>query len=304
MSTPDEPPISLEKVASESRRRRRRRRQEAKKRKVRIALVASVILVATTAVLLIANRRSISEELDYSADSGTPVFGFEIIHEYPHDRDAFTQGLIFLDNYFYESTGIEGESSLRKVEVETGRVVRRHDVPRPYFAEGLTEWGYHLIQLTYTHGVAFTYDLETFAERSKFKYSGQGWGLTHNDTHLIMSDGSATLRFLDPTTHKESRKVQVTDGGKPITLLNELEYVKGDVYANVWHTDRIAVIEPSSGHVREWVDLTGLNPVSAGRSEAVLNGIAFDSSRERLFVTGKWWQSVYEIRVRRDDDPE
>jgi glutamine cyclotransferase len=259
------------------------------------SIASAALALATAGTLLYAGRQSATNV----AVPRAPVYGYDVAAAYPHDANAFTEGLIYRDGYFYESTGLEGESTLRQVEVETGRVVRQHDLPRPYFGEGLTDWGFKLIQLTFTNNVAFLYDLETFAQRSTFEYTGQGWGLTHDGTRLIMSDGSANLRFFDPETHRELGRVEVSDNGEPITNLNELEFVRGDVYANVWHSNRLAVIDPRSGHVREWIDLTGLNPDSLTRSESVLNGIAYDSSRDRLFVTGKWWARMYEIRVHR-----
>jgi glutaminyl-peptide cyclotransferase len=261
------------------------------------ALGIGVLAVAVAAAVLLYGSGGAR---DGERRSGpTPVYGYDVVFTYPHDEAAFTEGFLYRDGYFYESTGIEGESSLRQVEVQTGRVMLRHDVPRPYFAEGLTDWGFQLVQLTYTSGVAFTYDLETFRERGQFKYTGQGWGLTHDERRLIMSDGSANLRFIDPESHRALGQVEVRDNGSPVAELNELEFIRGDVYANVWHSNRIAVIDPASGSVREWIDLTGLNPNAIANSEAVLNGIAYDSARDRLFVTGKRWQNVYEIRVRR-----
>jgi glutamine cyclotransferase len=230
--------------------------------------------------------------------TAVPVHGYEVVREYPHDAAAFTQGLIFRDGFLYESTGLEGRSSLRKVELETGRVVQRRDVERKYFAEGLTDWGGQLLQLTYTTGIGFVYDAASFEPRGTFTYTGQGWGLTRDDRRLIMSDGTSSLRFLDPATRREQGRVTVRDRGRPVVDLNELEFVRGQVYANVWHTDRIAVIRPDSGEVTAWINLAGLRPAAATDPEAVLNGIAYDEARDRLFVTGKLWPRLYEIRVR------
>jgi glutamine cyclotransferase len=227
-----------------------------------------------------------------------PVLGYEVVRQYPHDAGAFTQGLIVRDGFLYESTGLEGRSSVRKVEIETGRVVQQRTIDAPYFAEGLTDWKGQLVQLTYTTGIGFVYDLATFAPQGTFKYEGQGWGLTRDDRRLIMSDGSSELRFLDPVTKREQGRVRVRDGQTPVIDLNELELVEGEIYANVWHTDRIAIIRPDTGEVRAWIDLSGLRPATASQSEAVLNGIAYDASRTRLFVTGKWWPALFEIRVR------
>ena len=251
-------------------------------------------LVLAVALVFVARQPAKTE-----AVQSTPVYGYDVVAVYPHDADAFTEGLIYRDGYLYESTGLEGDSTVRQLDLETGKVLRRHDVPRPHFGEGLTDWGQKLVQLTYTSKVAFVYDVDTFKELSTFEFTGQGWGLTHDDKRLIMSDGSANLRFIDPDTHRELGQLEVRDGGEPVMSLNELEFIRGDVYANVWHTNRLAVIDPASGRVREWIDLTGLNPDSIKKSEAVLNGIAYDANRDRLFVTGKWWEHLYEIRVRR-----
>jgi glutaminyl-peptide cyclotransferase len=233
------------------------------------------------------------------AKAATPVYGYTVVNSYPHDPEAFTQGLIFRDGVLYESTGLNGRSSLRKVRVETGEVLQRQNVDGRYFAEGLTDWGNRLIQLTYTTKVGFIYDLATFTLQRTFDYTGQGWGLTHDTRRLIMSDGTPALRFLDPDTFRETGRVIVKDGDKPIENLNELEWVKGEVFANVWLTDRIAIISPDSGRVTAWLDLAGIRgPVRSGTDD-VLNGIAYDAARDRLFVTGKLWSRVYEIRITR-----
>lgn len=223
---------------------------------------------------------------------------YRIVHTYPHDEQAFTQGLVFLDGHLYESTGIEGKSSLREEDVETGRILRFHDVPSSYFAEGLTDWGSTLIQLTWQSHVALVYDRATFRFLRSFHYDGEGWGLTHDSKNLILSDGTATLRFFDPTTFKETRSITVKDHGKPVTQLNELEYIHGLIYANIWHADRIARISPTTGTVLGWIDLGGLLPASErSNNESVLNGIAYDAVHDRLFVTGKLWPKLFEIAV-------
>ena len=229
-----------------------------------------------------------------------PVHGYEIVREYPHDPDAFTQGLLYRDGALFESTGQYGRSSLRKVELATGKVLQQHRVDDRYFAEGLADWGTRLIQLTWQTNVGFVYDLTTFEPQSTFTYPGEGWGLTHDGSRLIMSDGSPNLRFLDPVTFQERGRIRVLDGPAPIDLLNELEFVKGEVYANVWGSDRIAIIDPAAGRVTGWVDLAGLLRGSARTGgEDVLNGIAYDAAQDRLFVTGKLWPKLFEIRVRR-----
>jgi glutaminyl-peptide cyclotransferase len=229
----------------------------------------------------------------------TPVYGYTVVNSYPHDPDAFTQGLIFRDGVLFESTGYNGKSSLRKVRLETGEVLQRINIDARYFAEGMTDWGNRLIQLTYTTQIGFVYDLSSFTLQKTFTYTGQGWGLTHDTRRLIMSDGTPALRFLDPESLRETGRVTVKDGSTPIEKLNELEWVKGDVYANVWLTDRIAIIAPESGQVKAWLDLTGIRgPVRSGADD-VLNGIAYDAARDRLFVTGKYWSRLFEIRLKR-----
>jgi glutaminyl-peptide cyclotransferase len=225
---------------------------------------------------------------------------YQVVHTFPHDSQAFTQGLIYLDGHLYESTGIAGKSSLRMEDLETGSILKFQDVPSQYFAEGLTDWGNTLIQLTWQNHVALVYDRATFRLLHTLPYTGEGWGLTHDDKSIILSDGTAQLRFLDPTTFKELRRITVKDHGKPIPpdQLNELEYIHGEIYANLWHTDKIARISPATGKILGWINLTGLLPASQHSSaEAVLNGIAWDAAHDRLFVTGKLWPKVFEIKV-------
>jgi len=230
--------------------------------------------------------------------SSAPVETYRVAHTYPHDPNAFTQGLVFSGGHLYESTGRNGQSTLRMVNLETGRVEQELPIPSQYFAEGLAVWGSTLIQLTWQSHVAFVYDLFSFRQLRTLNYPWEGWGLTQDGRSLVLSDGSATLRFLDPATMNERRRITVTDHGKPVDQLNELEYVKGEIYANVWHSDRIARISPATGKVLAWIDLSGLLP-AAGRSsaEAVLNGIAWDPAHDRLFVTGKLWPKLFEIQV-------
>jgi glutaminyl-peptide cyclotransferase len=228
-----------------------------------------------------------------------PVQSCRVVHSYPHDPHAFTQGLVFADGHLYESTGINGESSLRMINVETGRIEQQVPVASRYFAEGLTTWGSTLIQLTWKSHTAFVYDRFSFRQLRTMHYPWDGWGLTQDGKSLILSDGSATLRFLDPATLHERRHITVTDRGKPIDQLNELEYIKGEIYANVWHTDRIARISPATGRVLGWIDLSGLLPADQKSSpEAVLNGIAYDAAHDRLFVTGKLWPKLFEIKIQ------
>ena len=224
--------------------------------------------------------------------------GYRVVHAYPHDPQAYTQGLLYEDGYLYESTGLNGRSSLRMVDLETGRVLQRADVPEKYFAEGLTNWGSTLIQLTWQSHIAFVYDRFSFRQLRTFSYNGEGWGLTQDGKNLILSDGTSTLRFFDPATFREVRHIVVKDHGAQVTQLNELEFVHGEIYANVWHTNRIARISPSTGQVLGWIDLAGLlAPGQVSDPEAVLNGIAYDAARDRLFVTGKLWPRLFEIKV-------
>jgi glutamine cyclotransferase len=237
---------------------------------------------------------------DTPAQGQLPVYGYRIVNSYPHDPQAYTQGLIFRDGHLYESTGLRGRSTLRKVKLETGAIVQQEHVDEEYFAEGLTDWRDRLVQLTWQSGLGFVYDLASLRLQSTFRYSGEGWGLTHDQNRLILSDGSDTLRFLDPVTFVERRRLTVRDGNTPIGQLNELEYVRGEIYANVWHTDRIARISPASGRVLGWIDLTGLlSKAYQLDGEAVLNGIAYDAVRSRLFVTGKLWPRLFEITLER-----
>lgn len=228
----------------------------------------------------------------------TPA-AYKIVHVYPHDSQAFTQGLIYLDGHLYESTGLNGRSSLRMEELSTGRVLQHYDLPAEYFGEGLTEWGSTLVQLTWTSHTGFVYDRFSFTLLRTFHYAGEGWGLTHDEKQLIMSDGTSYLRFLNPKSFRETRRIHVIDeAGHPVQNLNELEYIHGEIYANVWETDRIVRISPRSGRVLGWIDLSGIiDREELGSPDAVLNGIAYDSTGDRLFVTGKLWPKLFEIKV-------
>ncbi len=230
-----------------------------------------------------------------------PVYGYEVVRSYPHDRNAFTQGLIFRDGVFYEGTGLNGRSGLRKVKLESGEVLQAKPLPQEYFGEGITDWKGQIVQITWRSEVGFVYDMNTFEQTKRWTYTGEGWGLTHDDSRIIMSDGSAQLRFIDPATLKETGRITVRDANGPVERLNELEYVKGEVFANVWQTDRIARISPQDGRVTGWVDLSGLlTPAERAAADAaggVLNGIAYDAAADRLFVTGKLWPRVFEIRL-------
>lgn len=216
---------------------------------------------------------------------------------YPHDPRAFTQGLFWLDGHLYESTGEIGESTLRKVNLEDGRVLQKVDVPGRVFGEGSTNWGDQILSITWQDGIGFRWDRATFRQVGTWRYQGEGWGLTQNGRDIIMSDGSANLRFLDPDTLQERRRVRVTMNGRPINALNELEFIKGEVWANVWQTSQIVRINPDSGNVTGIVDLSALVAQNSSANDDVLNGIAFDAATDRIFVTGKNWSRLYQIEL-------
>jgi len=223
---------------------------------------------------------------------------YKVVHAYPHDPRAFTQGLVYIDGHLYESTGLNGRSSLRMVDLTTGQVQQKVDLPEKYFGEGLAPWGSTLIQLTWQSHVAFVYDRFSFRQLQTISYPWEGWGLTEDGKSLIFSDGSATLRFLDPENFHERREITVKDHGKPVDKLNELEYIHGEIYANIWYSDRIARISPATGAVLGWIDLSGLLPAAEHTDpDAVLNGIAYDAAHDRLFVTGKLWPKLFEIKI-------
>ncbi len=228
----------------------------------------------------------------------TPVDTVEVVNSWLHDSDAFTQGLVFHQGRLLESTGLYGESTLREVDLETGQVLRSVAVPETYFAEGLTLFGDQLVQLTWKEGRGFVYRLEDLAPTAEFVYPGEGWGLTHDGGRLIMSDGTSRLHFLDPSTFAVVGTLEVADSAGPVQHLNELEWVRGEVWANVWLTDRIARIDPASGRVLGYLDLAGLLPEAERLSGQVdvLNGIAYDPASDRIFVTGKLWPRLFEIR--------
>ena len=227
---------------------------------------------------------------------GVDSLGIEIVNTYPHDKTAYTQGLVFDDGVLYEGTGRRGQSTLRIVELETGEVTQSVSLLDTFFGEGITVFEDKIIQLTWTSQVGFVYNKTTFELIQNFTYSTQGWGITHNGTVLVMSVGTATLYFLDPQTFQVVGTVDVVDE-KPVTYLNELEYVNGKVYANVWLTDKIAIINPETGKVEGWIDLTGINEADKTSTDAVLNGIAYDQASDKLFVTGKLWSKLFEIQL-------
>ncbi len=229
-----------------------------------------------------------------------PQVGYQIVNVYPHDPNAFTQGLVFVNGKLVESTGQEGQSSLRNVEFETGKILKKVDVPEPYFAEGIALLNNKIYQLTWQHQLGFIYDAQTLQKVGEFNYNGEGWGLTSDGRSLILSDGSNRIRFLDPDSFQVTKTIAVLDGKTPVRNLNELEFVNGEIYANIWHEDRVAAINPQTGRVTAWIDLTGLlQPGDVEDPEAVLNGIAYDQSSSRLFVTGKLWPRLFEIKIKR-----
>lgn len=249
---------------------------------------------------ILASSAALVARASYAAnDPPIPVYTYKVVHVYPHDPNAYTEGLFYLNGYLYESTGIEGHSSIRKVRLETGEIVLDHDLPPEYFGEGITYWGDRLVGLTWKSQIGFVYNLRSFAVQGRFKYPGEGWALTRNDREIIMSDGTSDLRVLDPTTLHELRRIHVTAHGRAVDQLNELEWVQGSVFANIWQTNRIARIDSNTGEVIAWIDLTGILPEHERflAHADVLNGIAYDSSKDRLFVTGKLWPKLFEIRI-------
>jgi glutamine cyclotransferase len=231
-------------------------------------------------------------------EGAVPVYSYNVVGVFPHDPDAWTQGLVVENGKLLEGTGRHGQSSLRSVDLETGEVLQFLALPAQYYGEGITSLDGRIIQLTWRSQVGFVYDTETFELLDTFRYTTEGWGLTHDGTRLIMSDGTSTLRFLDPETFEETGKIDVHNRYGPIPQLNELEYVEGEVWANVWYTDVIARIDPSSGRVVGWIDLQGLlDPQDRESSADILNGIAYDAEAGRLFVTGKLWPKLFEIEL-------
>lgn len=227
----------------------------------------------------------------------TPTYSYQVVNRYPHDRGAFTEGLFVLDGDFYESTGLEGKSNVRRVDIATGRAKQEYKVPPQYFGEGIVAFGKQLFQLTYKTGVAFVYDRSTFQLLKTYQYTGEGWGMTTDGKRLIMSDGTSQLRFLDPATFKETGRLSVTDAGRPVEQLNELEWIKGEIWANIWLTQRIARINPQTGRVNSWLDMSGILSVMETAGTDVMNGIAYEPTTDRIFVTGKYWPRVFEIKV-------
>jgi glutaminyl-peptide cyclotransferase len=233
-----------------------------------------------------------------TAVAQTPQYGYQVIHVYSHDPSAFTQGLEYRAGFLYESTGLKGRSSVRKEKLETGQVLQQIDIDPQYFGEGITVLNQKIVELTWQSETGFVYDQPTFHRLQTFNYPGEGWGLANDGQNIYMSDGTAQIRIWDPITLQEKRRITVHDHGQPVTNVNELEWVRGEIYANIWMKDVIARISPVDGRVLGWIDMAGILP-AADRTgnEDVLNGIAYDALGDRLFVTGKQWPKLFEIKV-------
>jgi len=226
-----------------------------------------------------------------------PVYTYKVVNTYPHDRSAFTEGLVFEDGLLYEGTGLHGYSNLRRVKLETGEILQIRELSAQFFGEGVTIYGSKIIQLTWQSHIGFVYNKYSFKLLQEFNYPDEGWGITHDGKHLIMSDGTETLHFLDPETFEESSQIEVYANDIPVTKINELEYIQGEIYANIWQTERIARIDPLTGQVVGWINLKGiLSPEDHSETVDVLNGIAYDTKNDRLFVTGKFWPKLFEQR--------
>jgi len=228
---------------------------------------------------------------------GPATYSYQVVRAYPHDRTAFTQGLIYADGFLWEGTGQNGQSGVRKVKLETGEVLAHRPIANQFFGEGITNWGRTLVQLTWQSGIGFVWDRASLEVKQQFRYSGEGWGITQDGKRLIMSDGTAYLRVWEPGTFREIGRIPVTDRGRLVDNLNELEFIKGEIYANIWQSDRIARISPDTGRVLGWIDLTGLLSPAERAGTDVLNGIAWDAAQDRLFVTGKLWPRLFHIRL-------
>ena len=258
-----------------------------KRQHLAIILVTVAVIAASSVTLVLLGNTPV--------DSETVHYTYNVVNVYLHDESAFTQGLVFEDGFLYEGTGLYGQSSLRRVKLETGNVTQLYSLPDNLFGEGITIFEDKIIQLTWKSGKGFVYDRSSFDLLQEFEYPTQGWGITHNGSALIMSDGTATLYFLDPETFQTIGQVEVYDE-EPVEELNELEYINGRVYANIWKKDQIAIINPETGKVTGWIDLSGIND-SEKTTENVLNGIAYDQNGDRLFVTGKMWSQLFEIEL-------
>lgn len=266
------------------------------------AMLALLVLTTTSPTAALAQAKTPAPQAKPSAEPPLPADGFEIVATYPHDAKAFTQGLVLHGGRMLESQGHYGKSAVSIVELASGNALRRFDLESRYFAEGVTVLRGIVYLVTWKENTGFFFASDDLRLLGKFQYPGVAWGLTHDGTHLIVSDGGDELRFLDPNTFQLVRKVAVRALGKPVYMLNELERVRGEIWANMWHSDRIARIDPKTGNVLGWIDLTGLLPAAERKDpENVLNGIAWDAERDRVFVTGKRWPKLFEIRVKKKE---
>ncbi len=255
-------------------------------------LLIVVIIVLSASILVIFNSNNAS------AKSTATYYTYSIVNTYPHDTNAFTEGLVYSDGFLYESSGsFNGASSLRRENLTTGNVLQEYTLPTQYFGEGIAVVNNTIIQLTWQSNIGFIYNKTTFALLGNFTYPTQGWGLTYDGKNLIMSDGTDNLYFLNPTTLQQTGQIQVHDGNTPIVNINSLDYINGEVYANIWLTNTIAIINPETGQVKAWINLTGLPDENNSNPNAVLNGIAYDQQHNRLFVTGKDWPNLYQIKL-------
>ena len=261
----------------------------------RFIKISVIGLLALTGVFFIYHYSN----LEPSANSNViPVYTYKVVNTYPHDRSAFTEGLVFEDGVLYEGTGLRGYSNLRRVKLETGEILQIRELSSQFFGEGVTLYGNKIIQLTWQSHIGFIYDKHSFKLVQEFNYPDEGWGITHDGKHLIMSDGTATLHFLDPETFEEISQIEVSANNIPVTRINELEYIQGEIYANIWQTERIARIDPLTGQVIGWIDLKGiLSLKDDSETVDVLNGIAYDLKNSRLFMTGKFWPKLFEIEL-------
>ena len=268
------------------------------------ALLVPALLVTTMAAACGGDKPQTDASAMGVLSTRTPTYGYEVVRSYPHDVTAYTEGLLFHDGRLFESTGNIGESNIREVDLQSGRVIRQRELKgvdrqgQGYFGEGIIILGETLYQLTWKSEVAYMYDWKTFEPKGEFKYDGEGWSLTTDGTSLIMSNGSSVIAFRDPKTFAITRSISVTDHDLPVEKLNELEWVKGEIWANVWESDRIVRIDPANGHVLGWIDLSGILPKAERRGrEDVLNGIAYNAEEDRLYVTGKYWPKLFEIKL-------
>lgn len=255
-----------------------------------ISLILAIIIIGTGIGIFFLGTNNTQQKSPLN-------YNYEIINTYPHDETAFTQGLEFYNGFLYESTGLYSQSTLRKVDLQSGNVLQNFSLSDEYFAEGITIFNNEIYQLTWRENTGFIYNIDTFSRISEFVYQSEGWGITNDGTQLIMSDGSSKLFFLDPNTFQVTNQIEVTDQ-EPIERLNELEYIQGKIYANIWLEDKIVIINPQSGNIEAWIDLAGLCKEESQDSNKVLNGIAYDSQEDRLFVTGKLWSKLFEIDLK------